>query len=128
MVSRKWYEQVQYGLQEGFFSGCFILLMNIETWNSLTPDLQNTITQIAQEVSAYHLERRDAELLDFQQTLTQGGVELYNISSDELAKWKQATASVTVDYVADLDSQGFPASDALALMRETVSDYEATHN
>jgi TRAP-type C4-dicarboxylate transport system substrate-binding protein len=127
MISRKWFEQTQYGLQEGFFAGCFILLMNLDTWNSLPSDLQDTITQIANDVSAYHLERRAAEQEDFQQTLTQSGVELYNISADELAKWKQATASVTEDYVADLDSQGFPASNAIDLLRETVSDYEATH-
>jgi TRAP-type C4-dicarboxylate transport system substrate-binding protein len=121
-VDRKLNEVTKYALKQPFYFGMFMLLMNRETWNGLPPDLQKLIEQTAQEVGASESERRsNAE----QSLWSEFGkkVEVYSITREEEARWRQAVAGVADKYVRDAAAKGYPAKEALDLMRKVVANF-----
>jgi hypothetical protein len=50
--------------------------------------------------------------------------EVYAISKEEQARWHQATAGVADKYVNDTAAKGYPAKEALDLVRKVVSNYK----
>jgi TRAP-type C4-dicarboxylate transport system substrate-binding protein len=93
--------------------------MNKETWNGLPPELQRLIDQTANEVSVAEVDRRTKALEDLWDTYGKK-VEVYSISKEEVAKWKQTVSDVDDKYVKDISAKGYPAKEALELMRKVV--------
>jgi TRAP-type C4-dicarboxylate transport system substrate-binding protein len=118
VIDRKFYEVAKYGLQTPVYSGIWIVAMNKETWNSLPKELQALMEEIGQEIQAADQKRTlEAEKV-FWDTARQKGMEIYNISPDEVERWKKATAAVDDKYVADWSAKGYPVKEALEMMRK----------
>jgi TRAP-type transport system periplasmic protein len=117
---RKYYEPCKYALKQTLSFGALVLLMNKGVWNSLPPDLQNVIEQTAQEVNAADVRKR-AE--DEKMLWAEYGkrAEVYTISKEEAAKWKGMMDSVSQKYVQDAASKGYPAKEALQLIRKVAA-------
>jgi len=119
-IFQKFHEVSKYALTQPLYFGIFTLLMNKDTWNGLPPELQRLIDQTANEVSVAELDRRSKALQDLWDTYGKK-VEVYSISKEEAAKWKQAVSDVDDNYVKDVSVKGYPAREAVQLMRKVVS-------
>jgi TRAP-type transport system periplasmic protein len=81
--------------------------MNQKTWDSLTPDLQKTMTECFKEFADDWNQTVQAEELGKSvQTLKDKGVVFQQISADEVASVKQATHSIIDNYKVTLDNLG----------------------
>jgi TRAP-type C4-dicarboxylate transport system substrate-binding protein len=118
VIDRKFYEVAKYGLQVPVYSGIWIVAMNKETWNSIPKELQALMEEIGQEIQAAEQKRTLEAEKGFWDTARQKGMEIYNISPDEIARWKKATAVVDDKYVADWSAKGYPVKEALEMMRK----------
>jgi TRAP-type transport system periplasmic protein len=92
-----------------FFVGPQFLVMNLRTWNSLPPDLQNMIDKLTGERAAVmggkgYDSEDSAGLQDFQKAKA----EIYQLPPDELARWKAAFAPISEGWVAALEAKGLP--------------------
>lgn len=119
---QKLYEVAKYALQEPLFAGVFFLVMNKELWNSLPKDLQTLIDKTAAESS----EKFTTKIFPPEQqqtwdTMVAKKMEVYRLSPDEKARWKQAVASIGDSYVQEQSAKGFPAKAALELMRKVAA-------
>jgi len=121
-VDSKLYEVTKYALKMPFNVGSFVLLMNKETWDSLPSDLQSTIDQIAEDVSTAELQIAEVEESNYWDTYGKYA-EVYTLSEEEEEKWCNAVANVVNNYVEETAAKGYPAREALELMRNVVSDY-----
>jgi TRAP-type C4-dicarboxylate transport system substrate-binding protein len=118
VIDRKFYEVAKYGLQVPVYSGIWIVAMNKETWNSIPKELQALMEEIGQEIQAAEQKRTLEAEKGFWDTARQKGMEIYNISPDEIARWKKATAVVDDKYMADWSAKGYPVKEALEMMRK----------
>jgi len=120
-VDRKFYEVAKYVLKQNLIFGMFVFLMNKETWNSLPPELQKLIDQLAKDVNAADMERRYNEDKSLVSTYEKRGGEFYSVSNEEFGKWRQLIRPNSEKYVQDLSAKGHPAKEALALMRKVAA-------
>ena len=106
----------------------FYLVMNKNRWNSLSPDVQKTITDFNKEF----LERWAAEWnkidIEGKDYFTKLGGQIVPISDAEGAKMVKAVESVVVDYKKDLVSKGFKASEVdgwVSFIKERIEHWKA---
>ena len=120
-TERKYDEVIKYVVKASFTEGAFVLLLNKETWNSLPPDLQKIVEQTAKDASDT---QSKSYLADEQAVWDAFGkkVEVYSLSKEVEAQMKKATEGVTDKYVKDVTAKGYPAKEALDLMRKVVSE------
>jgi TRAP-type C4-dicarboxylate transport system substrate-binding protein len=116
-IDRKFYEITIYEPRMPLYFGIYVLLMNKETWKGLSPELQKLIEQTSNEISASELTRRTNDERLLWNTYGQK-VEVYKIGKEEETRWRKATASVADKYVKDMEAKGYPAKEALELMRK----------
>jgi hypothetical protein len=50
--------------------------------------------------------------------------EVYTLSKEEETKWHNAVEGLINEYVEEIAAKGYPAREALDLMRKVVSDYQ----
>jgi TRAP-type transport system periplasmic protein len=119
-VDTKLYESAKFALQQPIYGGMFMLVMNSEVWNSLPKELQSLMEQISLDVSVKDVKKRNEEEMAYWEAVKKNKVEVYTISPDEVARWKKATENVADKYVQEWAGKGYPAKQALELMRKTV--------
>jgi TRAP-type C4-dicarboxylate transport system substrate-binding protein len=117
---RKLYEVAKYALRLPLYGACFALLMNKEVWNDLPKDLQTLVEQVSRDAANVDLKKRTDEENSLWERIRQLGVDIYNISPQEEARWKKVTAGIADKYVSDIVAKGHPAKEALELMRKVV--------
>jgi TRAP-type C4-dicarboxylate transport system substrate-binding protein len=124
VIGRKFYEVVKYGIKDApVFGGSFFMIMNWDTWNSLSADIQVIIEQLDRETYYYFLRGQFEEEEGYWVQAEAEGVELYTIGATEFARWRAACANVADDWAAGLDAQGMPGSEIVDLMRAIVARY-----
>lgn len=123
-VDRKFFEVAKYVTKQNMIFGVFVLLMNKETWNSLPPDLQKLIEKTAQDVNVAEMERRYNEEKTLVSTYEKRGGEFYSVSKEEFDKWRQLIRPASEKYVQELVAKGYPAKEALTLMRKVAASQE----
>jgi TRAP-type C4-dicarboxylate transport system substrate-binding protein len=122
-ITRHLDDIIKYAPKFPFNVGVFMLLMNKETWESLPPDLQETIDQLAEEVVTVEHQELEAEEEGYWEALSKKA-EVYTLSKEEEAKWRNVAAPIINEYVEEIAAKGYPAKEALELMRKVVSDYQ----
>ena len=118
---RKLYETADYALKLPLYEATFTLLMNKETWKSLSPELQETVQEAVDKVTAAELKRveeMDKELWD--KLEKEGLMEVYTLSEEEQKRWHEATKNVAEKHAEELEKQGYPGKAALKSMREAT--------
>ncbi len=120
-VDRKFFEVAKYVLKQNMIFGMFVFLMNKETWNSLPPELQKLIDQVAKDVNTADMERRYNEDKTLMTTYEKRGGEFYSVNKDEFNKWRVLIRPNSEKYVQDLAAKGAPAKEALTLMRKVAA-------
>jgi TRAP-type C4-dicarboxylate transport system substrate-binding protein len=102
------------------------VLMNLNTWNSLPADIQKIMDEMTpglvdiNDVAQVEIEAQYKEI-----AATKYGVEMIQLSAEELAKIMALDQSVKDQYIADLESKGLPGKEFMAKFLELEKKYSA---
>jgi TRAP-type C4-dicarboxylate transport system substrate-binding protein len=118
VIARKFYEVAKYGMQTPVYAGIWVVAMNKETWNSLPKELQALMEEIGQEVQADEMKKTMDAVKGHWDAARKNGMEVYDISPEEVARLKKATSDVDDKYLAEWSAKGYPVKEALAMMRK----------
>jgi C4-dicarboxylate-binding protein DctP len=93
---------VKYGVLTRNFLGFYIPLVSLKFWNGLPPDLQKTFTEVWNELVPKQREIARREQKEAQELMQKKGVEFYEPSDEELAKWRRHILHIQDGLVKDL--------------------------
>ncbi|MFH1123823.1 MAG: TRAP transporter substrate-binding protein [Pseudomonadota bacterium] len=118
MVSYRLYDVSKYSIRAGLTASPMAVAMNKKRWNSLPPDIQGILDNLRVR---YAFESATAYDEDFGNAIKQGqskGKDIYPLSSAELVKWEDKTASIYDQWVKDMKAKGLPAEELLGAVRQ----------
>ncbi len=115
----KLYEVAKYGTVLTF--GCVSegVVMNMNTWNKLSPEQKKLIDQVC--TNPFRVTgglTRDVYKNELMKQITSAGVKLIDLPKSEAEQWYKRFQDVTRAWVKDLESKGLPARKAVAIMNE----------
>ena len=93
---------IKYALLSRNFCGYYVPLVNIKFWNSLPPDLQKTFMEVWNEVVPKQREIARKEQTEARTLMEGKGVEFYDPSDEELAKWRKVVMPAQDKQIKDL--------------------------
>jgi len=114
MESFKLYELVNYHTVVNLYTGGDFVVMNLDLWNSLSPDIQ----EVFDEVSGAWGADFESKVWDEQDALGResclnAGNEIYTLPPEELEKWKEILQPMWTEWVADTEAKGLPGQAVL---------------
>jgi TRAP-type C4-dicarboxylate transport system substrate-binding protein len=104
----------------------FAWVMNLDTWNKLPSDLQDTINDMFE--SGYFAKLYDDMIWTEEEAIRSVAPSEYNatiieLSADETARWEKAVDEVAEKWVADLEAKGLPGRKVLDKVYELENKY-----
>jgi len=91
-------------------SGAKCLVMRLQTWNSMPPDIQKIILDMNPWAEDLMYKVGEAAFQRVAGISKKAGVEIIELSPAERAHWDEATKSVEKNWFAEMDAKGLPAS------------------
>lgn len=123
-LSRKMYEVTDCVTNAKWYVGAFFVVMNLDKWNSLPPDIQKAIMSVTGVQSAVHIAKQfDHETKPAIEKCKTVGVEVINLSPAEQERWKQAAKPIWDTWVKDMKGKGIPHKRAQEILDETLNIY-----
>ncbi len=102
LLDLRWNEFVNYRIEPCFFSTDLGVIINMDSWNALTPEAQAVLQEVAieHEVSSAesHLERRDREFAE----LEAGGMVAVSLEGEAAARYLQGARESTWNRMREL--------------------------
>lgn len=124
MITASWGEQIKNVLMMPTQYGCNGILMNLDTWNSLPPEVQEQIDSI----QGWFLDLIDKTfveriIMDMKICEDDYGTNLIWITDEQKQAWQDIKDKVRSDYIAELDAQGIDASGFYAFYEDLLKEY-----
>lgn len=104
------------------YATSFSLVMNPEAFDGLPPDLQELITASITDIDGEIGNVWDGLDAAGKNALADAGVPIQAMPDAELAEMRRIGEELLAAYVSDLDGQGKPASETLALMQRLAAE------
>jgi len=104
----------------------FIVVMNLEKWNSLPSNIQDVFNEVSQEWVEKHAKLwtyYDKAAADYFMTFPDR--EIIELSADEMARWVEAAAGVKDTYMVEKAALGLPVDDYEDYLNEQVTYWSA---
>ena len=98
-------------------------LVNLETWNSLPPDLQEVLVECFDEVSAESVELLQQETEVALQKLREKGNTFIEITPEEMALWGEYVNDINEEWIEETEAKGLPARDTFEEMMRLAKEY-----
>ena len=105
------------------FVGSQYLVMNIDTWNSLTPDTQSVMETLAREYSLTAAEVYDGLYVAITARALEEGVEELQLTDEERARWHELGDQVIAEWIAEREAQGVPAQEMFDRLQELKAQF-----
>ena len=99
------------------------MAMNKDTWGKLSPDLQAIVLKLGQEAALRVGASMDTETNLAKHFSAGKGMEAYNLSSEELAKFNEITGGVADKWAVKRQAEGLPAKELLDVVRKSVEKH-----
>lgn len=119
LVSMNLQEIGKYYSKIGHLSQAYLVLINEDKWNSIPEDLQEIITECAQENQEKQWADRAQLGEEAEKTMEESGVKINEISEEERAKMKEACSEIYKTY-----SEDYGLSDLISKMEEVAQKAE----
>lgn len=87
-------------------------MMNLDTWNSLTEQQQQWVTETFTEISDLMQESDAADLVTCRQSCIDNGLEVYTLTEDEMAAFAPYMEKVNSDWISGAAAAGWDAQGA----------------
>lgn len=122
----KFYEVIKYVTIHPLGSGSSVaaMVMNLQKWNSLLPDIQKAITEVSEqycEISIGIWEKNQSESL---QEVKKLGVEVISLSPEENAKWQEIVKPVMQKYIDSIEAMGLPGKNVFSYIMERTEYWD----
>jgi TRAP-type C4-dicarboxylate transport system substrate-binding protein len=118
------YDVVAYITRCDCFVGTQYLVMNLDTWNSLTPDTQAVMESLGREYSVTGGVVYDGAYAAISERAVEEGVEVLELTDDELARWHELGDQIVAEWIAEREGEGIPAQEMFDRMQEIKAQYE----
>jgi len=107
------------------YNQLFFSVMNLDKWNSLSPDIQKIITETTEKFYAENLPGLWDKINErgLKWAKDQKPREVITLSKEENARWIEAIQPVQNDYVEFLNSRGLPGEEILKTVKEIAEKY-----
>ena len=119
-------EVVDYVTETPFiYTATFFYTMNLDTWNSFSPDVQEKILEINEKIfkeKIVSLFQNDDEA-GLKYGIEQEGLEIIELSTEETERWLELLNAAREESVAEAEEKGFPAQQASDLIAELANKY-----
>jgi C4-dicarboxylate-binding protein DctP len=93
---------IKYGVNCRNFNGYYVPLVNQKFWNSLPPDLQKIFSDVWNETVPKQRQIARKEQADARKLMEAKGVEFFDPSDEELARWRNHLMPIQDKIVKDL--------------------------
>jgi TRAP-type C4-dicarboxylate transport system substrate-binding protein len=117
VYSQKLYEITKYSTDVPLCYAFTTVSMNLNTWNSLPPDIQKIFNELSPWAQQLQHDLMDKEVEQGRAKAKEKGNEFINLSSAEKAKWAEAVKPVIDDWAAEMDKQGLQGTAAVNFCR-----------
>jgi TRAP-type transport system periplasmic protein len=117
VVGRKEYEVMKYGITNPISTGGFVFIMNKAFWDGLPKDIQAIIDNINKEEAAAHVNNQVKAVNDAWETL-KSKMEIYSIQDNEMARWREAVASIPAAWLETIKGKGLPGDEIMKVVNE----------
>lgn len=108
------------------YNQLFFMVMNLETWHSLPPDIQQIIEEVTadyyQEVVAGFYDRLNEDVLDWIEQ-EKMGIEIITLAPEEQSRWLERLAPLPAEQEAKLEAKGLPGSEIMRTIQELTEEY-----
>lgn len=102
----------------------FVAVMNKDVWNSLPPDVQKVIDELAPEMAKWtgeYMDNHVKEALAWSQK--EQGLQVTSISQQEKDIWGSKLGVIQDNYVTELKAKGLPAEQYKKRLYELIKQY-----
>lgn len=108
------------------YSQMFFSVMNLDTWNSLSPELQSIFIEVTEEFYDNNIpglfDQINQKGWDYHQE-QHPGVEVIELSPEEEARWLERINPIIDDYIEVLNGRGLDGEEIIKKVRELVEKY-----
>lgn len=105
-------EVIDYATVGNFYSTTMFVVMNEDIWNELSEEDQTTIKDLSGEKMAERTgEVFDQFGLDAVDQAKEKGVEVYELSDDELAEWSEYINPTIENWIESVEEKGLPGQE-----------------
>ncbi|RGX57029.1 hypothetical protein DWV16_01555 [Anaerotruncus sp. AF02-27] len=121
-LTNHWVSMTNYGLNEvskyfvEFGGGIEVssesYLINLDKWNSLSPEDQQIVRSVFEQVSTEAMEYDRDQLDKSRQSITDEGIEIYTLTAEELAAFAPYAEEVNRDWIEEASAEGWDAQGA----------------
>ena len=124
-------EVTTYRTQCDLFYRCWLLVMNKDAWNSLSPDQQQAIMRCSgADNSGKYSAANEAEAAGAEQAIAvsdreAGKPPIYELSEEEKGQWKMAVMPVWQKWVDELEENRLPGQDILDKTQVLIAGYSS---
>ena len=122
LTTMKWGDSLKYttlNIRTSYTNNGY-LVMNLNKWKSLPPDVQQIMDKLSDEYMAKLSKLWDQKDVDAIATLKAAGHTTITLSAAEEEKWVKKLAPVYDEYVKDKTAKGLPAAEALKFCQDWV--------
>lgn len=119
----KLHEVIKYCIWEPISEGGSVFAMSRDTWNSLPADIQVIMQQINDEGRYKFVEMAFKTSAEDYAALTEAGLEVYDLSSEERTRWYDTGKQVTDAWVAEKEAEGLPIQEMLDVIERVKQLY-----
>jgi TRAP-type transport system periplasmic protein len=105
------------------YTACFVMVMNKDTWNSLSPDVQQTIDKLSVEYADKYAEMWDDIDKHGKEYMIKRGAKIVSLPKEEEARWVEKAQPLFDEYVKKMKEKGLPGEDALKFVRDYLKPY-----
>jgi TRAP-type C4-dicarboxylate transport system substrate-binding protein len=114
LISRRIGEVTKYVTDIDLGHDTFFVVMNLASWNRLSPDTQKVFEELSGEWAvdftgkAWDRFDKEAEV-----KVKAKGIEFISLSPEEKARWTERLTPIKDEYAAELDAKGLPGTEVL---------------
>lgn len=112
---------------EGMNFGSFVAsyVISEDRWNRLSPEVQQAMTDAAEEVIGSACKAAEELDLKDKQTMADAGVTFVSLPEEDVAEIGKRMSTIGEKWAEDLDGRGLPGSEVLQAFRDALAQQDA---
>jgi TRAP-type transport system periplasmic protein len=115
------FEVLDYGVACDCYTSPMFVVMNRDSWERLSPDQQTLVDEYAgRPLSIEAAQAYDEARVDARDLIDAEGIEMIELSDDELERWRDAARSVIDEWIEAREQDGVPGAAMVERLREIV--------
>lgn len=115
------YEVLEHANIGGHYVAAMFFTISLDAYEQMSPEQQQVVDEASgRELSLQGAEAYDAIQADLQPEFEELGLEVHELSDDEVEEWRAATAPVVDEWLATAEAEGAPAEEMYERLQEIV--------